>query len=62
MDMTGNHIQLPWINKIFQDECWYEGERRNKYVPPDDPVVINKVTVIIISGAGQEFRNRIRPH
>ena len=31
--------QVPYVEKIIQDETWYEGERRNTYVHQNDPIV-----------------------
>ena len=40
--------EIPIVNKIIDDECWYEGERRNMYVPRDDKIVQEHVIDIII--------------
>ena len=59
MNPSGNFQQLPWIKKIIQDETWYEGERRGCEVNQNDPAIIERVTSIIITGAGKIFREKI---
>jgi hypothetical protein len=50
--------QLPLIQKIIADEAWFEGERRGRYVPPDDPVVRENVCAVILR-VGREMRETI---
>ncbi|HVT72538.1 MAG TPA: hypothetical protein VHD61_05330 [Lacunisphaera sp.] len=50
--------QLTTIRKIFADETWLEGERRGCFVPPDDPVVREKVCGVILR-IGRELRENI---
>lgn len=38
--------EVQFVQKIIQDETWYEGERRNSPVSEDDTTVIQKVTEI----------------
>lgn len=45
--------QLPRIEKIIQDEMWYEGERRGCAVTRDDPVVRERVCRIILQIGAQ---------
>lgn len=40
--------ELPVIQKVINDETWYEGERRGCYVSPDDPVVRENVCQVIL--------------
>jgi hypothetical protein len=40
--------ELPVIQKVIDDETWYEGERRGCYVSPEDPVVREKVCSVIL--------------
>ena len=40
--------ELPVIQKVIDDETWYEGERRGCYVSSEDPVVREKVCSIIL--------------
>ncbi len=47
--------ELPVIQKIIADETWLEGERRGCYVPHDDPVVREKVCLVILR-IGAELR------
>ena len=47
--------ELPVIQKVIDDETWYEGERRGCYVSPEDPVVREKVCSIILR-IGRELR------
>lgn len=49
--------ELPVIQKVIDDETWYEGERRGCYVSPDDPAVREKVCLIILR-IGRELRER----
>jgi hypothetical protein len=47
--------QLPVIQKIIQDETWYESERRGRAVTPDDPAVRERVCEIVLR-IGAELR------
>jgi hypothetical protein len=47
--------QLPVIQKIIQDETWYESERRGCAVTPDDPAVRERVCEIVLR-IGAELR------
>ena len=47
--------QLPVIQKIIQDETWYESERRGCAVSADDPVVRERVCEIVLR-IGAELR------
>ena len=47
--------ELPVIQKVIDDETWYEGERRGCYVSPDDPVVRENVCMVILR-IGRELR------
>lgn len=40
--------QLPVIQKIIADETWLEAERRGCPVPPEDPVVRERVCAVIL--------------
>jgi hypothetical protein len=40
--------QLPVIQQIIADETWLEAERRGCPVPPDDPVVRERVCEVIL--------------
>ena len=40
--------QIPIIQKMLSDECWYEGQRRNTPVDPDDPVVRHRIGALIM--------------
>jgi hypothetical protein len=49
--------ELPWVQKILNDEIWLEGERRHQPVRPDDPVVLERVCDILLhEGAGLRER------
>jgi hypothetical protein len=50
--------ELPIIAQIIRDETWLEAERRGRPVPPDDPVVRDKVSEIILR-IGGELRLRL---
>ena len=50
--------ELPVIQKVIEDETWYEGERRGCYVSPEDPVVREKVCEVILR-IGRELRERL---
>lgn len=45
--------QLPFIQKIIDDETWLEGERRGRPVDPDDPVVVDHVCAVILRVGGE---------
>jgi hypothetical protein len=47
--------EIPIIQKIIQDETWFEGERRGCFVSSDDPVVIEHVSEIVLR-IGSEMR------
>ena len=47
--------ELPVIQKVINDETWYEGERRGCYVSPDDPVVRENVCLVVLR-IGRELR------
>ena len=49
--------ELPVIQKVIDDETWYEGERRGCYVSQDDPVVRENVCMVILR-IGRELRER----
>jgi hypothetical protein len=53
------HAEIPQVDKIVQDECWLEGERRGTRVDPQDEVVQNRVAGIILSGMGERIRRSI---
>jgi hypothetical protein len=50
--------EIPIIQKIIQDETWFEGERRGCFVSPDDPVVVDHVSEIILR-IGSDMREMI---
>ena len=50
--------ELPEVERIVQNECWLESERRGCPVPPSDPAIRMRVADIILSGAGEEIRHR----
>lgn len=50
--------ELPVIQKVIQDEMWFEGERRGCAVTQDDPVVRENVCQVILR-IGSELRERI---
>jgi hypothetical protein len=50
--------EIPIIQKIIQDETWFEGERRGCFVSPDDPVVVDHVSEIILR-IGREMRETL---
>jgi hypothetical protein len=47
--------ELPVIQKVIDDEKWYEGERRGCYVSSQDPVVCENVCRVILR-IGQQLR------
>ena len=49
--------QIPFIKKIIEDEQWYEGERRNCYVPQNDPIVQTNVCSVVMR-VGSEMREK----
>ena len=49
--------QLPVIQKVIDDETWYEGERRGCYVSHDDRVVRENVCMVILR-IGRELRKK----
>ena len=50
--------QLPLIAKIISDETWLEGERRGQPVAHKDPVVQDKVCLVVLA-MGQEMRQQV---
>lgn len=44
--------KLDIVDKIIENETWYEGERRRRPVDPEDPVIYDKVCDIIEKNAG----------
>lgn len=53
----GTRYEMPMIEKIIENECWLEGERRGEPVNRKDPVVINTVADIILNGEGKRMRD-----
>jgi hypothetical protein len=49
--------ELPVIQKVIDDETWYEGERRGCYVSSEDPVVRENVCLVILR-IGRELREK----
>ena len=49
--------QLPLIAKILEDETWLEGERRGCPVDRRDPVVVERVCLIVLT-QGAALRTR----
>ena len=49
--------ELPVIQKVIDDETWYEGERRGCYVSQNDPVVRENVCIVILR-IGRELREK----
>lgn len=45
-------LQIPVIQKIIQDETWFEGERRGCWVSPSDPVVTERVCQVVLRVGG----------
>ena len=50
--------QLPVIQKIIDDETWLEGERRGRWVSPEDPVVRENVCTVVLR-VGQQLRESL---
>ena len=50
--------EISVIQKIIQDETWYEGERRGCVVTSEDPVVRENVCQIILL-IGRELRETL---
>ncbi len=50
--------ELPVIEKIIQDETWFEGERRGCWVSSNDPAVQENVCRVILR-IGRELRETI---
>lgn len=48
--------EIPHIQKIVQNECWLEGQRRGCSVEPTDDIVRQRVADIILNGAGEYIR------
>jgi hypothetical protein len=53
--------EFPEVERIVQNECWLEGERRGTPVDPNDAVVQKRVAEIILSGFGEKLRHALRP-
>ena len=49
--------ELPVIQKVINDETWYEGERRGCHVNPDDPVVRENVCMVVLR-IGRQMREQ----
>jgi hypothetical protein len=49
--------ELPVIQKVIDDETWFEGERRGCYVSSEDPVVRENVCMVILR-IGRELREK----
>jgi hypothetical protein len=47
--------QLSYVQKIIDDETWYEGERRRCPVSPDDSVVTENVCRVVLR-TGRQMR------
>ena len=45
--------QIPIIKRMIEDECWYEGERRNSPVKPDDPAIKKRVAELVMAHGAQ---------
>lgn len=54
--------EIPDIQSIVDDECWFEAERRGHAVDRHDPQVQQRVAEIILSGAGAYLRRKYRAH
>ena len=48
--------EIPVIQKVIEDETWFEGERRGCYVSADDPVVREHVCDVVMR-IGSELRS-----
>jgi hypothetical protein len=53
--------QLPLIQKIIDDETWLEGERRGRPVGPWDPIVRERVCLVILRVGGTLRATAERP-
>lgn len=51
--------EIPVIERVIQDETWYEAQRRGCFVSPEDPVVQDNVCAIILR-IGWELCERFR--
>ena len=51
--------ELPGSGKIIADETWLEGERRGRWVSPDDPVVRENVCGVVLR-IGAQLRESLR--
>jgi len=40
-------VEIGLVRKMFEDEAWYEGERRNAYVCTNDFAVVSRVIAIL---------------
>lgn len=54
--MKINNPQFKYIQKIIDDEVWLESERRGYSVNPEDPIIKQRVSEIIIKEAGAWMR------
>ncbi len=50
--------ELADIKIIIDRECWLEGERRGREVSKNDPFIQNKISEIILNGAGLYLREK----
>jgi hypothetical protein len=50
--------ELPVIQRVIEDETWYESERRGYPVTSDDPAVREHVCEVILR-IGRELRERL---
>ena len=48
--------EIPDVEQIFRNECWFESKRRGQPVERSDAVIRERVAGIILSGAGAEIR------
>lgn len=53
--------EIAEVRKIVETECWLEGERRGTPVDPSDEIVQKRVADIILSGVGNELRQKLHP-
>ena len=44
--------QRRFVNEMYHNEMWYEGERRGCWVDRDDPIIENRVHQIIANVGG----------
>ncbi len=50
--------EIPDVQSIVEDECWFEAERRGHAVDRHDPEVQKRVAEIILNGAGADLRRK----